>query len=221
MFLNICSKCQANIHEAHTGYTNNIVSLDEPLDKDKTKATKRFSNYVKSKKNDSCNTAPLRSNWVLISNAAGKANIPKYCYVFIKENKENLPSKRESNISSLPNITVDYKGVEKLLYGLNPEKAADSDKKSPKVLKKLSGVLSKPLSIIFQHSIDSGIIPTQWKSGLVTPTFKKGNKQSAAHYCHVSLNAVCCKTCEHIIAKAVIKHLETKGLLSDFQHGLL
>ena len=100
------------------------------------------------------------------------------------------------------------KGVEKLLHDLNPEKAAGPDNISPRVIKGLSGVLSKPLSIIFQHAIDLGIVPTQWKSVLVTPIFKKGDKHSATNYHPVSLTAVCCKFCEHIIAKVVINHLE-------------
>ena len=128
-----------------------------------------------------------------------------------------MQGKVTSNV--FPTSRWTKKGVEKLLHGLNQEKAASPDKISPRVIKELSGVLSKPLSYIFQHSIESETVPAQWKSALVTLIFKKGDKHSATNYRPVSLTAVSCKLCKHIIAKAVNNHLETKGLLSDFQHG--
>jgi hypothetical protein len=115
---------------------------------------------------------------------------------------------------------VDAAGVEKLLKNLKPDKAAGPDMISPKVLRELAPVLSLPLSLIFQNSIDTGVVPTQWKHhALVTPIFKKGDRDKASNYRPVSLTAVCCKLCEHIVAKAIVTYLETNGLLSDSQHG--
>ena len=79
--------------------------------------------------------------------------------------------------------------------------------------------LSKPLTEFFQHSIDSGVVPTQWKKALVTPIFKKGDKHCPANYRPVSLTAVCSKLCEHVIAKSIMNHLEENKLLCDNQHG--
>ena len=31
--------------------------------------------------------------------------------------------------------------------------------------------------------------------------------------------AVCCKVCKHIVAKAIVTHLEAMGPLSDVHHG--
>ena len=72
---------------------------------------------------------------------------------------------------------------------------------------------------MFQTSIDSGTVPTQWKEALVTPIFKKGDKHTAANYRPVSLTAVCCKLCEHLVAKSIMDHLENNNILSDYQHG--
>ena len=35
----------------------------------------------------------------------------------------------------------------------------------------------------------------------------------------MSLMAVCCKVCEHIVATEIVTNLEAKGLLSDFHYG--
>ena len=106
-----------------------------------------------------------------------------------------------------------------MLKKLKPNKAAGPDQISPRVLKELAEPLSKPLSILFQHSIQSGTVPRQWKTAIVSPIFKKGDRNSAANYRPVSLTAVCCKLCEHIIAKSIVEHLEKNDLLTDFQHG--
>ena len=119
----------------------------------------------------------------------------------------------------MPKITVESNGVLKQLKSLNPNKAAGPDKISPRLLKELADVLCAPLTNIFQAAIDSGTVPTQWRSALVTPIFKKGDKHKASNYRPVSLTAVCCKICEHIVAKQVLNHLDMHNLLSDRQHG--
>ena len=219
--LKLRSKCQAATRKAHSDYTDNIFNLESPEDTDKTTATKRFWGYVKAKKKDSCNVAPLKSNGTLVPDAVGKAEIlnNQYCSVFTDEDPTSIPSKGPSNIPSLPDIVVTEGGVHKLLQGLKPDKAAGPDKISPRILKELADVISRPLTIIFQHSIDTGSVPSQWREAFVTPIFKKGDRHTASNYRPVSLTAVCCKLCEHIIAKAIINHLEEKGLLSDYQHG--
>ena len=188
----------------------------------KTKATKRFWTYVKSKKKDTSNIAPLRENGTLISDAKGKANIlnRQYCSVFTKDDPTvDPPSKGTSTIPTLPPIEIKQKGVEMLLKKLKPEKAAGPDNISPRVLREVAGSISKPLSEIFQHSINTGTVPKQWKTANVSPIYKKGDKHCAANYRPVSLTSICCKLCEHIIAKHIVNHLESNGLLSDAQHG--
>ena len=119
----------------------------------------------------------------------------------------------------MPEITVTQDGVEKLLKNLKPNKAAGPDRISPSVLKELADVLSQPLTQIYQTAIDTGNVPEQWRTAIVTPIFKKGDKSKAANYRPVSLTAICCKLCEHLIARAILDHLDTHSLLSDLQHG--
>ena len=219
-FLSLRNKCQNMIRLAHQQYTENIFNLTDPVD-DKLKATKRFWNYVKSKKKDSSSTAPLKENGVLISDAIGKANIlnRQYCSVFSKEDTEEAPIMNPLNIPILAPITIDKAGVEKLLKNLKPGKAAGPDKISPRVLKELAPSISKPLAQLFQNSLNTGEVPHEWNTALVTPIFKKGDKHNAANYRPVSLTSICCKLCEHIIAKNITTHLESQNLLTESQHG--
>ena len=106
-----------------------------------------------------------------------------------------------------------------MLKGLNPNKACGPDKIPPTLLKNLAGVLAKPLTAIFQSSIDQGCVPEQWKKALVSPIYKKGDRHTAANYRPVSLTSVCCKLCEHVIAKSIMAHLDANNILTDSQHG--
>jgi hypothetical protein len=220
-FRQLRSLAQRKLREAHRSYTDLIFNLVDPDDFDKQAANKRFWTYVKSKKKDSCSTAPLRKNGVLISDAAGKAQIlnDQYCSVFTQEDLHSIPVLGPSPHPSLPELEVTSEGVKCLLLGLNPSKAAGPDQISPRILKEIANELAKPLAEVFQHSISSGTVPKQWREATVAPIFKKGDKHNAANYRPVSLTSICCKLCEHIIARAIIGHLEVNNILSDAQHG--
>ena len=49
---------------------------------------------------------------------------------------------------------------------------------------------------------------------------KKGDKHNPANYRPVSLTSICCKVLEHIVAKALLCHLEEHKILTENQHGL-
>ena len=50
------------------------------------------------------------------------------------------------------------------------------------------------LTHIFQQSLSTGVLPTQWKHAYVTPIFKKGAKTDPTNYRPVSLTSVVCKS---------------------------
>ena len=60
----------------------------------------------------------------------------------------------------MPEINITIQGVEKLLSGLDPNKATGPDGISPRILKELSHEIAPSLAIIFNKSLDSGTVPT-------------------------------------------------------------
>ena len=46
---------------------------------------------------------------------------------------------------------------------------------NPFLIKNMAEVIVKPLTLIFQEPVSSGIVQTVWKEARVTPIFKKGN----------------------------------------------
>ena len=68
------------------------------------------------------------------------------------------------------------------------------------------------LKHIFQASINSGMLPTQWKLAFVTPVHKGGDKMTTNNYRPISLTSIPCKMMEHI----VLHYMNQK--LNDFLH---
>ena len=102
-----------------------------------------------------------------------------------------------NEINVMGEITVDPKGVTKLLNNLNIHKAPGPDGLSARVLKECSSEIAPVLTYIFNESLAQGAVPDDWRQANVAPVFKKGEKYDAANYRPVSLTCICCKTLEH------------------------
>ena len=57
---------------------------------------------------------------------------------------------------------------------LIPSKSPGSDNIHPRILREMSGVLDKPLAILYQNTLAKGKILNDWKHAKVTAIFKKG-----------------------------------------------
>ena len=126
---------------------------------------------------------------------------------FRRKGDSDPPSKGASPFSSIWDITVDPKGVAKLLDGLNVHKAPGPDGLNARVLKECSNEISPILALIFNESLARGDVPDEWRQANVSPLFKKGEKYDAANYRPVSLTCISCKTLEHILVSNINKHL--------------
>ena len=159
---------------------------------------------------------------VLISDAKGRTEILNHQYtsVFNPLNNGVIPTTPTHHPTLAP-IIVTEEGVLTMLKNLKPNKAAGLDHISPHLLKELAVEVhvAPVLTHMFQFTMNSGTIPAQWKTANVVPVFKKDNCSKAANYQPVSFTSVCCKLNEHVIAKAIMNHLEENRILSDMQHG--
>ena len=60
-----------------------------------------------------------------------------------------------------------------------PTKSAGPDNINARVLKELNDVIIEPVTLLFNNSLNQGMVPQEWKKALVTPIHKKGNKKLA------------------------------------------
>ena len=67
--------------------------------------------------------------------------------------------------------------------------------------------------------MSSGIIPNFYKTGYVSPLFKKGSRCEAGNYRPVTLTSHVVKVYERVVRKHMVEYLESNSLLTDKQHG--
>ncbi len=103
-------------------------------------------------------------------------------------------------------ITVEC--IEKLLSNIKVNKASGPDNILCRILQELSAELATMLTVIFQQSLSTGKLPSDWLKAEVFPIFKKGSKNLAVNYRPISLTCVSCKRFEHIISKHIRNHLD-------------
>ena len=85
----------------------------------------------------------------------------------------------------------------------------------------LANSLSRPLSIIFCKSFESGQLPSMWKESFISPIFKKSDPSQFCNYRPVALTCTICCVMESIIKSAMLKFLNGANIFNTKQHGFL
>ena len=129
----------------------------------------------------------------------------------------------ESYLTST-NATFSFKScspneVQKLLEKLDTKKSTGLDNLPSRMLKIAAGVLAPSLAFLFNQSISSGTVPTEWKLARVTPIFKKGKRQDVNNYRPISIIPAVAKVFERIIYDQFFKYLYDNDLLVNRQSG--
>ena len=89
----------------------------------------------------------------------------------------------------------------------------------PRVLCETSDAMAETWTQLFRSSVDSGILPSDWRVDEIVPIFKKGLRTSPLNYRPVTLTAVPGKVLESLIRDQLMEHLIRTGQLSGEQHG--
>ena len=130
----------------------------------------------------------------------------------------HLPRREEL---SLEDIDITPEQVKQKLKELRATSSPGPDGLHPKILKELASALSVPLCKLFQKSMETGILPMDWKIAEVVPIFKKGSRSQPANYRPVSLTAITSKVMESVIRDGITAHLVETEQLNHAQHGFV
>ena len=207
-----------NFEKAEQNYVNKTIM--DGLEKN---STKPFWRYVKAKKQDNIGVAPLRNTGgSLVTDSKKKAEILLKQFKSVFTPDSNPSPNQTDHIQQCPDIEqiiISQDGVTKLLQDIKTEKATGPDSIPNLVLKECAKEISPAITSIFQASLETGKLPTDWTNANISPIYKKGDKHTAENYRPVSLTSVTCKILEHIICSHLLKHTDKHRILSPLNHG--
>jgi Reverse transcriptase (RNA-dependent DNA polymerase)/Endonuclease-reverse transcriptase len=185
----------------------------------------KFYKYVNKKLNGSSGIAPLKDkSGNLITDDQDKAELINayFCSVFIQDNgvideKWKIP-KRCTKMSP---VFVTPSMVQKFIRKLSSNGGAGPDEIPSEFYKNCSDSICLPLSMLFNVSLQTGLLPPIWKSAIVTPVFKKGAPSDPANYRPISLTCIACKLLESCIKEGLLSYLASHDIITKHQHGFL
>ncbi len=90
----------------------------------------------------------------------------------------------------MPPLQIETAVVQHALASLNPHKGQGPDSLHPAVFKAIATLVAQPPSDLFNLSLVSAKAPDDWRSAIVCPIFKKGDRENPGNYRPVSLTSI-------------------------------
>ena len=186
---------------------------------------KYFFSYAKSFSKVKNNISTLlNSNQELATDRKELANIlqQQFCSVFSDPNSssKSIPTfKVPPLIRSDTEVVLTPESIVEAISEIKLDSAPGPDGIPAILLKRCATSLSVPIHLLWSESQSSGIVPSFYKTGFITPLFKKGSRCEASNYRPVTLTSHVVKVYERVVRKHMVHFLETNNLLTDKQHG--
>lgn len=129
--------------------------------------------------------------------------------------KETYPE----SIAEMKIIPVTESEVINVIKSLKNKDSSGYDGISNNILKFCVKDISKPLTSIFNLSLETGVFPDRFKYAIVQPIHKKGDKTKLTNYRPISLLISCSKILETIMFNRLYQYVYTNGILAPEQFG--
>jgi hypothetical protein len=199
--------------------------LEKKLALENNGNSKPFFAYLKSKLKNRTPVGLLKRKDGTVVNDSKEMAAALNSYfssVFTDEGDNPVPAADNCETGrKLENIRIKEKMVMKKLKNLKPAAAPGPDGMGSMLLKELAEQVSKPLTTIYNRSLETGDVPADWKRAHVTPIYKKGTKSDPSNYRPVSLTSICCKMLESMVRDSFVEHMNRNELIEDSKHGFV
>ena len=107
-----------------------------------------------------------------------------------------------------------------IINKLKNKKSRGADNISNQLLKTIKQELCKPLTIIINQMIETGVLyPEKFKISKITPIYKKNERTNIANYRQISLLPTLSKIFERVIHTQLYTYFDENKLLSEQQYG--
>lgn len=154
---------------------------------------------------------------------AEKANIllNQFSSVFTRESNGQIPILERRTDSVLSDLIITDEMVRKELRNINVNKSCGPDELHPRLITELADLIAIPVTVLFNATLQDGILPKDWKKAFIAPIYKKGSRNLPENYRPISLTAILCKIMEKFVRDKVVTHLLKEKLLSTKQYGFI
>ena len=107
----------------------------------------------------------------------------------------------------------------KIIDKFNANKGAGNDNIGNFIIKRVANEIAKPLTMLFNLSITTGIVPEKLKIAKVIPIYKKDDAEKFSNYRPVSLLPCFSKMLERLVFNRCVEYIDAHEILNDKQFG--
>ena len=107
----------------------------------------------------------------------------------------------------------------KIIDKFNANKGAGNDNIGNFIIKRVANEIAKPLTMLFNLSITTGIVPEKLKIAKVIPIYKKDDAEKFSNYRPVSLLPCFSKILERLVYNRRVEYIDAHEILNDKQLG--
>ncbi len=185
--------------------------------------SRQFWSFVKKLRKSSSSIPPLSDSGSLVYSDSSKANLLNdfFCSCF-NSSCPVLPSTHLGPAPSPcpPELLCSEEQVLQLLLNLSSDSASGPDAISSRMLKSTASSIAYPLSHIFNLSLQSGILPSDWKHSHIVPIPKtKSPSSSPSDYRPISLLPIISKVLERHVYNFIFDFCNRHDVISNSQFG--
>jgi len=204
---------QLSLNQAKSSYESGIINQYV-----RSKNPKIYQ-YIKSITKSSSLPSILKYNQLTVNTDLDKANVfNKYFFSVYTDNSScSLDLSHPQPPSQLADISITHDEVFQVLCSLNTNKASGSDNIGPTLLKNCASSLTYPLHHLFSLSLQTSVIPSEWKYHTIIPIFKADDKSNVKNYRPISLLSNISKVLERIVYNRTLQI--TTNFITHTQFG--
>jgi len=207
-----CEVTEAKIKYERDKFSNRSISA------------KNFFNYVDSSTNHKTPipTPNVNGEDLVTDSQKAEALCNQFQSVFTVDDGKLPDCEQKVPLDSLTTIEITHEDVFLALRTMKDDVSPGPDGLHPLFIKKLTCHFVKPLKILFQKSLSTGLLVNDWKVGTVVPVNKKNRKpRDPVSYRPICLTSVLSKLLEKVVHKYIVSFVSQNNLLAESQHGFI
>lgn len=133
-----------------------------------------------------------------------------------KDYHDYLHNPLQSSMFMKPIVEIE---VNKIIDKFNQNKSSGHDNIGNFIVKRVASEIVKPLTMIFNLSISTGVVPDNLKIAKVVPIYKKGDAELLSNYRPVSVLPCFSKILERLVFNRCMSYIDKQNILNEKQFG--